>query len=78
LVQDALVNDDTGFLTYELRRILYDEGLDLLVITDSNGTVVARGQADDPLARRPVKRLNSSRSEEEGIPDSGLRLQRRS
>jgi len=81
LVQDALVNDDTDFLTYKLKRIMDDEGLDLLVITDSSGTVVARGQndvcgdsqADDPLVMRAL--AGSTVVSTEIVPESKLLLE---
>lgn len=46
LIQIALINNDTDFLKSRLERIMDDEDLDLLVVTDSDGLVIARGQND--------------------------------
>lgn len=81
LIQDAVVNNDTDFLTYKLKRIMDDENLDLLVITDSDGTVVARGQndvcgdsqADDPLVMRAL--AGSTVVSTEIVPESKLLLE---
>ena len=66
LVRSAVINQDHNFLTKDFAGILRRENLDILTITDSHGTVIARGRnpalyGDNILEDRFIERVIRTR-----------------